>query len=612
MNKAPSSSPIPRPIGILEWSTLAVATATSLIFVGSLLRRCHYGIEFSDEGFYLNWISNPWLYKTSISQFGFIYHPIYLLAGGNLGLLRQANILITLGLAWTLCMASFRKSATNEESANTVPACYLYGTALIMSTSSLVLFQLWLPTPNYNSLTLQSLLLAATGLIMAEANSSRRSLAGWLLLGIGGWLAFMAKPSTAGALGLFSGAYLIFTRRLELRLLAVSLASAAALTYGSALVMDGSIVGFMWRLIDAAEYASHFGGHTFSVSLRLDRFTLTNSEKMVFMTTALLVFLSSFSSLSDRKPLRFLGGTLALVFGVTGGLLCSGFYYAFPLKPVPFQMLQSWAVVIGAVTAAVVTLRWSIFRMISRDSLALTFCFVSFTYAFAFGTNANYWTVESKAVIFGLLAGATILRSANRTAGSWRSVMSMAAGAQLVVIALMCIGLEHPYRQSEPLRLQQDKVSVSPTGGELKVSRSAADYIRRLKKLASDSGFQRGTPVIDLTGHYPGALYAIGANAIGQAWMLGGDWGAATGLDHVSCAELGRAWVLVEPTGPRQHNPGILRRFNMDCERDFETAGVLDSPIAENQTSFRQKLLKPTRLSADAQAACERRRKQLY
>jgi hypothetical protein len=31
-----------------------------------------YGIDFTDEGYYLNWISNPFLYKYSLSQFGYI------------------------------------------------------------------------------------------------------------------------------------------------------------------------------------------------------------------------------------------------------------------------------------------------------------------------------------------------------------------------------------------------------------------------------------------------------------------------------------------------------------------------------------------------------------
>jgi hypothetical protein len=54
-----------------------------------------YGIDFTDEGFYLNWISNPFLYKVSLSQFGYIYHPLYNLVDGNIAWLRRVNFFIT-------------------------------------------------------------------------------------------------------------------------------------------------------------------------------------------------------------------------------------------------------------------------------------------------------------------------------------------------------------------------------------------------------------------------------------------------------------------------------------------------------------------------------------
>ena len=74
--------------------------------------------DFTDEGFYLNWIAHPSLYKASHTQFGFIYHPLYLLFGGDIVLLRQANILITLALAWLLFFSFFRTQAGRNEPAD--------------------------------------------------------------------------------------------------------------------------------------------------------------------------------------------------------------------------------------------------------------------------------------------------------------------------------------------------------------------------------------------------------------------------------------------------------------------------------------------------------------
>jgi hypothetical protein len=55
----------------------------------------------------LNWISDPWIYRQSISQFGFVYHPLFKSVGGDIVLLRQANVLIVFAMACVLCSSCF-------------------------------------------------------------------------------------------------------------------------------------------------------------------------------------------------------------------------------------------------------------------------------------------------------------------------------------------------------------------------------------------------------------------------------------------------------------------------------------------------------------------------
>lgn len=69
-----------------------VGTVFMLFFVFLYSR---YGFDFTDESYYLSWIANPFDYAASATQFGFIYHPLYVLLDGNIAALRQANILIT-------------------------------------------------------------------------------------------------------------------------------------------------------------------------------------------------------------------------------------------------------------------------------------------------------------------------------------------------------------------------------------------------------------------------------------------------------------------------------------------------------------------------------------
>ena len=88
-----------------NWSLILISSfcllSTTLILYW-VFKFSAYGIDFTDEGYYLNWISNPFLYKVSLSQFGYIYHPLYNLVDGNIIWLRRLNFLITFALACTL------------------------------------------------------------------------------------------------------------------------------------------------------------------------------------------------------------------------------------------------------------------------------------------------------------------------------------------------------------------------------------------------------------------------------------------------------------------------------------------------------------------------------
>ena len=65
---------------IKNWNLILISffclLSTTLILYW-VFKFSAYGIDFTDEGYYLHWISNPFLYKSSLSQFGYIYHPLY-------------------------------------------------------------------------------------------------------------------------------------------------------------------------------------------------------------------------------------------------------------------------------------------------------------------------------------------------------------------------------------------------------------------------------------------------------------------------------------------------------------------------------------------------------
>ena len=96
----------PSKLPITCWSELiliAVTGLTSVITLSWMLWYSRYGFDFTDEGFYLVWIANPFNYRVSTSQFGYLYHPLYLLLGRSISLLRQANVLALFWMAYLHC-----------------------------------------------------------------------------------------------------------------------------------------------------------------------------------------------------------------------------------------------------------------------------------------------------------------------------------------------------------------------------------------------------------------------------------------------------------------------------------------------------------------------------
>lgn len=551
-------------------------------------------------------MANPFNYSVSATQFGFVYHPLYELFGGNIAYLRQANMLITFGLAWGLCN-TFLKTVFQAQALETAPRLTV---SAALAISALAFLATWLPTPSYNSLALQALLIAATGVLLAETTPSGASVAGWLLIGLGGWLAFMAKPTTAAVLGAGIGAYLLLAGRFNIRLLMLALGVAAGLLFLSAVAMDGSIPAFVARLKGGMEASSMLGGgHTLSQLLRLDDFQL--GEKMpIYLMAGTIAFASTafFSQTQARGWVRL--ATLLTAFMMMLELAVVGGLIRQPLRTGAFQGLLIWAVPFAAIAVGLLLSRLQLVSRLTRAQWALALLFLAFPHIFAFGTNNNYWTSGANAGIFWVLAGLALLGPVASVSRFSAMLLPLGMAAQLTTVALLLTGMEAPYRQPGPLRENNHLLDIGRPGSAVLLSEGFARYFSDAITAAHRAGFSKGTPMIDLTGQSPGVLYALGASNIGQAWTIGGYPGsnalAMAMLGRVSCDELARAWVLAEPDGPRKLSADVLLTHGADLAADFEVVGSFQTAMgaggyAEVRT---QRLLKPVRSVENAARAC--------
>ena len=92
---------------IYENSLIASCGVLGFYILYLIFKYSNYGFDFTDEGFYLNWISNPYIYKSSVSSFGFFYNPIYSLLNNNVTYLRIANLIFSLFLSYMILLQIF-------------------------------------------------------------------------------------------------------------------------------------------------------------------------------------------------------------------------------------------------------------------------------------------------------------------------------------------------------------------------------------------------------------------------------------------------------------------------------------------------------------------------
>lgn len=168
---------------LLDRTLLALSAVTTAILFAWLLYYTSYGLSLNDEGFYLNSIANPFAYAINMppSLFGFVYHWPYKWAGGDIAVLRMANVTLTMALGWILSFLVIRRLWT---------VAWPYAAVLsagIASMALLAFFTRLRLTPNYHTLNIQSISMVMIGLLLADRPGRLRQVLGgfWLALAAG-------------------------------------------------------------------------------------------------------------------------------------------------------------------------------------------------------------------------------------------------------------------------------------------------------------------------------------------------------------------------------------------------------------------------------------------
>ncbi|VFR48050.1 hypothetical protein BER2_4492 [plant metagenome] len=610
----PPAASAARSLALLPYAALAL---TSLLIVGGMLYYAPYGLDFTDESFYLNWLKHPHDYAYSVTQFGFIYHPLYELLSGDIATLRRINILLTFGLAWWLSSAVLRYSVAAAQADALWRPVQMLAVSAALATCVLAAFTTNHRIPNYNLLTLQALMLTTCGVLLAQ-RPTRSALVSGFIVGLGGTLCFIAKPTSALALCPLVLLWLAIRPRRNLPVLAVSALSATTSLASLAWLIDGSPIAFLGRLQGAQRDAFQLGGgHDWARILRIDTFTLHPDllSRLYFLALGLAVI----SALSNSSNRIARGVAMALSMAGCGVAIYLTLGTTPTLMPAElFQGLLAWGVVFGVLPVAI----YYLLKVkngtprLSPSFAGMLVALLCLPHAYALGTNNYYWHQGWQASFFWIMAGAALLAATQALHGKKPSLVPMAAAAQLLAATLLGMHATTPYRQPQPLWTNTEEATIGVPAAAVKVSADIGRYLRDISDTAKKGEFQPGTPVIDMSGQSPIVPYTLGGKPAGAAWLIGGYPRslsfAANTLRLESCEDLASAWLLREPGGPRSLADSLLDELGLgQPDSDFELVGEFDTPpggggYAEPR---RQQLFKP-RAPQLAMENCLRKRAQ--
>ncbi|WP_156948989.1 hypothetical protein [Bradyrhizobium sp. WSM1417] len=586
-----------------NWWRIAgcIFAALTLVLFAALLMR---GLDLTDEGFYLNWTKHPWEYTFFLTATGFFFHPLALIFPDDIVAWRLVAGVMVLGSGFVFGCGVGSYAYRLLPKGPNLPVSALF----FLSIVALFFYSWWLPSPGYNLLNFAGCLLFASGLLFSVGAAGRsyspRMLSSAALTSFGAIAIWMARPSTVFPMALFAMVFLAVHKRREAF---VSVMWAAFLTFifsaAIAHVIGGSFQGLIARYGLGFDLISLLRP-PFLPSVK-DQFWYTFSyfDWAFFLgATAIAVVVVQLGGMNKAGPFVHLFVALALI----AVSICIGVTIAadegnrsvarlIPLTTViavlAAYILRTSKANLAFITVlflismlvwqglssvlAMVILASSLLALIGRSLYddaraaacwtALLLCWIPI--AFGFGSGNAIDLMSGLASVFWIGAAFLIAIALFPTTYA-RLVEWIGVGYVFATFAALVGAASHPYRLMHPLWEQSECVSIRHSSLPICLDPASASYFQRIEKAAIASGFERLTPIIDLTGTAPTTIFVLDGLPIGSAWLLGGypnsEEFTRRALETVPRDQLSGAWVLTAPKGHRSIPDTVMRALGLN------------------------------------------------
>jgi hypothetical protein len=536
----------------------------------------------------------------SSTLFGFYTHILFLLAGNDPARFRMYGCVVLLALAAWFSWAVLHYWRQTVLKNHPVPGSVMVLGMVSLTAASTAFYRSWLLAPSYNWLAFTGVLVCATALVQAvSAQTTVKIIVNGILIGIGGTLAFMGKPTTGLVLAMTAPVWLL-VHPLNKRKIWLTSGAGIATAF---VILTIHIASFHQGVDQFIEYMKHGlelgellgAGHTFPKLLHQSAFqlfilfpylVLFKLAPVTIIVTAVTSGIILFRHVRYKTGKKNIANIVLLLFILLLMELTVRFkVYGIHLTRVNLGaagLLLMIAAVCVCGSKGLLTQR----HTFSLIRLPIFLFFLSVAYAF--GSSNGLVRQMSAAFLFPCTALLTLSMAADATkTGSRRITHISSLFVILSSLVILMNARQSPYRLLEPIGQQNNTIHLWATKGALRVDKPTAGYIINLQNSAKSAGWQPGMPLIDMTGASPGALVILGARVTGTPWLLGGYEGSARFavkiLSQIPDTVLAKAWVLTAPQG-RKHLPdSVLQQVGLEFPGAF-------IKVAEVRTGWRNEL----------------------
>ena len=521
------------------------------------------GFDLSDEAINVLPAMFPDHQSGQLTLFGYLTQFLWTLSGSSIPLFR----ILGMGIfsCWVLTAAARVVVYTRSTRLGSGKSFPLFVFAAAIGSIPFFYRDLYVLSPGYNWLVMIGLLAVQFGFFLLWAGRSAAAVT--VSFGVGGFLAFAGKPTSGFAILilLFLTCMLMGAPRRSFGVLARGVLLAGVLCVACTLWLGGGIVETFYKFSFAMDYFRLAEtGHTLwnTFSLLLESLVITPWKVFLFTQKFTLAATLAAAIAAWRFKWRFRYSVACIL--VLSALELS--LHDISYNTYNFYLVSSF---IMTLLAAIFVFRFSEpatkFGVPAAAALVPLLFGVFVAISHVFGTNngpGGKLLLPTVAIVLPLMLVGAWSEFRLRQRGI---VATLAAATVFSGGVLLHRSAADPVDVEGGISAQTEPVTFRNQSGVIKLDPARAAYARAMLQAAASEGWRDGTPLLNLTGHSPGANVILDAPFVALPMLLGrtdereADEAALRFvLRHTSAKVASAAWIITS-NGKRRLDPRIVR-----------------------------------------------------